>query len=164
MYLINSFTVYFYSEMMNRSDAGGKHSAQTKTPPEGRDDNPPSRQPPQVSESDPSSSVSNSDPSSDDDSLSDDDMVPAFVTCDKCGLVLANVEPALEHERRCQEDIKTMVLFPIMKVFTNKDALIDFLIDHSERNGGDMHLRESDEVYYHGPPDAHTTRLGEHMS
>lgn len=115
--------------------------------------------PTQVSESDPSSSVSNSDPSSSDSSVSSNDSVPAFLTCNKCGLVLVDWEPAVEHEDCCLEDKRSMVIYPHMKVFTDKDMLIDFLIDKCDRDGGELHLRYSDEVYYHGPsdPSRHTS-------
>ena len=78
-------------------------------------------------------------------SQEDDDDIPAFLTCDICSLVLIDFGQALAHEKRCAINGVT-VFGDTDRLFSDKDLLIQFLLDFSLKEG--RYIGERDRVYY----------------
>ena len=78
-------------------------------------------------------------------SQEDDDCIAAFLTCDICSLVLVDFGQALAHEKRCAMN-SVAVFDKTARLFSDKDLLIQFLLDFSLKEG--RHIGERDKVYY----------------
>lgn len=92
---------------------------------------------------------------------SDDESVPAFLTCDKCSMVFTDTVEATEHERSCtitSDDIQSRAT----KMTDDKDELIRHLIDLVNGRGGKRVHGEEDMIFFRrsgGRFSSSTTRL-----
>lgn len=88
-----------------------------------------------------------SDAASEISSGSDNDDVPAFLTCDKCGMVFAAAQEACEHENNCTiTSNNNSNVQQQGRVFGDKNLLIQYLVDHHSEK--DKWVNERDMIFF----------------
>ena len=73
------------------------------------------------------------------------DVYPAFLTCNKCFMVFGDTQEAWAHEENCT-CTNGQSIVEGGRVFDDKDALVQFMIDYYDREGGVP--KEKDLIYY----------------